>query len=180
MDVELIGAVALIVGAAIGVLGAIAAESRRHQATLREWHLDKRAAGYSAFLDAARARRNHLFWVSIGGSELSGKTAEAFGRERTRLGLIASQESYAYAVDIHNLLTRDWQRIAAAEREGRTRPYPVSPYREWLALLEAAQNSFRRDLGFEAVRLDIDVYVELRDGPQAVDLANVPRWHESN
>lgn len=70
MSAELIGAIGLIVGSAVGVGGSYLVERRRHRYTLREWHLEKRAAHYLEFLTAIRAARSHMHQASQGNATL--------------------------------------------------------------------------------------------------------------
>ena len=146
MSAELLGGLALVLGALIGAFGSYLVESRRHSSALREWHLTNRLSAYHAFIQAIHSARSNQYYASEGRGELEHSRRAAVSAARVKLGLLASQRSLQFAMELNDMVRSDYMQV----RDGG----PLSDSGPYLDLLESTQNSFRNDLGFPAAYVD--------------------------
>lgn len=170
MEPSLIGAIGVVLGATLAVVGSVVAERLKIHGAYSQWRLDRRIELYGEVLRAARRARdrNH----AIRARHLAVADAPDVGLTSAieRASLVASDNSHRLMLAISDRSFEDYQaaKYETGQQHSTERPdagelFRWSYYDEWLELWTDLLSAFRADLGDGPISFDIARYAELRN-----------------
>ena len=81
MEASLVGAIGVILGATLAVVGSIVAERLKIRGSYNQWRLDRRLELYADVLLAARRARDRAYAIRIGQIRLEDAEAPGLSRD---------------------------------------------------------------------------------------------------
>lgn len=177
MDSSVVGAIGVVLGATLAVVGSVVAERLKIHGSYSQWRLDRRLDLYGEVLRAARRARDRNHAIRTGRVAVEDAPDVGLTTAIERASLLASDDAHRLMVAMNDRSFEDYQAAKyetgqqyATERPDAGHLFRWSFYDEWLKLWTDLQSAFRAELGGGPINLDIASYSELRNRSRPTDL----------